>query len=217
MEKIHSIEEYRYYLDHGRFPDTTNKVERSIKEGLFIDNIYNELLDMVKRKQAIYIPGNVPSSKNSREIRSVYTGKSDCCNADYIRLQPKKYQCTKCGNLCKIGRRNILGYSKVCQEYIDSKGNEFLDKKIIFDTWNISFPIDIGLYFIRDSRRIFDGINAAQIIFDLIQKYKWVDNDHMDYLRHHDLGYHVGDNAGFILAILDFTPKFKNINICVKV
>ena len=32
-------------------------------EGLFIDEIYKELLDKVEVKTAIFIPGNIPSSK----------------------------------------------------------------------------------------------------------------------------------------------------------
>ena len=38
-------------------------------------------------------------------------------------------------------------------------------------------PYKIELYFIRDSKRRFDYINAAQIIFDLMQEYSYIEDD----------------------------------------
>ena len=38
-------------------------------------------------------------------------------------------------------------------------------------------PYKIELFFIRDSRRRFDYINAAQIIFDLMQEYGYIEDD----------------------------------------
>ena len=37
--------------------------------------------------------------------------------------------------------------------------------------------IQIELYFIRDSKRKFDYINAAQIVFDLMQEYGYIEDD----------------------------------------
>jgi hypothetical protein len=218
-EDFYSIEDYRYYSIHKKFPvRTPPPTNKSVAEGLFIDPIYSTLLSMVKQKTAIFIPGNVASSKNSREILTMFTGKSDCCNAPYLKLGKGTYRCTKCNNFCKLGKRNILGYSKVCREYMENCSISYQENKKCFREWNNSFPMDIGLYFIRDSRREFDGINAAQIIFDLMQKYEWVSNDNMDILRHHDLGYHVDkNNAGVIIAPLEFSFKPLNITQCQKV
>jgi hypothetical protein len=95
---------------------------------------------------------------------------------------------------------------------MESHVEDYDSKRKIFLSWNVSFPLDIGLYFIRDSRREFDGINAAQIIFDLMQKYQWVSNDNMDVLRHHDLGYHVDrNNTGVIIVPIEF--NFNPLNI----
>lgn len=208
----YTVEEYRYYAIHGVFPERkTLPDNKNIAEGLFVDSIYNSLLAMVKDKKAIFIPGNVASSKNSREIISVYTGKSDCCNAEYIKLNKGTYRCTKCNNFCNIGRHNVLGYSKVCREYVRTSSVLYESNRQTFLSWQLTLPIDIGLYFIRDSRRNFDGINAAQIIFDLMQKYKWVIDDNMSILRHHDLGYHVDKvRAGVIIVPLEFNPVFKS-------
>lgn len=38
-------------------------------------------------------------------------------------------------------------------------------------------PYKIELFFIRDSRRKFDYVNAAQIIFDLMQEYGYIEDD----------------------------------------
>ena len=217
--ETYTTEEYRYYALHGKFPERASPVTTStIAEGLFIDPLYSELLTMVKDNLAIFIPGNVASSKNSREIMNMYTGKSDCCNAPYLKLGKGTYRCTKCNNFCGLSSRKILGYSKVCREYMESHVEDYDSKRKIFLSWNVSFPLDIGLYFIRDSRREFDGINAAQIIFDLMQKYQWVNNDDMNTLRHHDLGYHVDkNNAGVIIAPLEFSFKPLNVTKWQKV
>ena len=38
-------------------------------------------------------------------------------------------------------------------------------------------PYKVELYFIRDSKRKFDYINAAQIVFDLMQEYGYIEDD----------------------------------------
>lgn len=97
----------------------------------------------------IFIAGNTPSSKNSKQFVTLKSGKT------------------------------LLINSKTVQKYIkESKAdwlvnkNEFL--KMIKDKEK---PYKIELYFIRDSRRRFDYINAAQIIFDLMQEYGYIEDD----------------------------------------
>lgn len=38
-------------------------------------------------------------------------------------------------------------------------------------------PYFIKLTFVRDSKRLFDLINMAQVIFDLMQEYEWIEDD----------------------------------------
>ena len=102
----------------------------------------------------IFISGNTPSSKNSKRIITI-TSK-------------------------KTGKKTTrLINSEVTEKYIKSSKvdwlvnkNEFL--KMIKDKEK---PYKIELYFIRDSKRRFDYINAAQIIFDLMQVYGYIDDD----------------------------------------
>ena len=97
----------------------------------------------------IFIKGNTPSSKNSKQFVTLKNGKTMLLN------------------------------SKTVQKYIkESKGDWILNKnnfkKMIKDKEK---PYKIELYFIRDSKRRFDYINAAQIVFDLMQHYGYIEDD----------------------------------------
>lgn len=97
----------------------------------------------------IFIKGNTPSSKNSKQFVTLKNGKTMLLN------------------------------SKTVQKYIkESKGDWILNKnnfkKMIKDKEK---PYKIELYFIRDSKRRFDYINSAQIVFDLMQEYGYIDDD----------------------------------------
>lgn len=45
-----------------------------------------------------------------------------------------------------------------------------------------TFPLHIKFRFIRDSKRKFDFINAAQIICDMMVKHKWIEDDSTDFI-----------------------------------
>ena len=97
----------------------------------------------------IFIKGNTPSSKNSKQFVTLKNGKTMLLN------------------------------SKTVQKYIkESKGDWILNKnnfkKMLKDKEK---PYKIELYFIRDSKRRFDYINSAQIIFDLMQEYGYIEDD----------------------------------------
>ena len=97
----------------------------------------------------IFIKGNTPSSKNSKQFVTLKNGKTMLLN------------------------------SKTVQKYIkESKADWILNKnnfkKMIKDKEK---PYKIELYFIRDSKRRFDYINASQIVFDLMQEYGYIDDD----------------------------------------
>lgn len=97
----------------------------------------------------IFIKGNTPSSKNSKQFVTLKTGKTMLLN------------------------------SKTVQKYIkESKGDWLVNKNEFLKMLKgKEKPYKIELYFIRDSRRKFDYINAAQIVFDLMQHYDYIDDD----------------------------------------
>lgn len=63
-------------------------------------------------------------------------------------------------------------------------------------------PYKIELYFIRDSRRRFDFINAAQLPLDLLTAHGIIEDDNMDEIKPVFLGYEVNkQKAGVIISI----------------
>jgi len=119
----------------------------------------------------IFIPGNVPSSKNSKQ----WTGKylvSSKSTAKYVKASVLYWQ----------------KYQKRFLKMIEGKEK----------------PYKIGLYFIRDSHRRFDLINAAQLPCDLMVKNEWIDDDNASEIIPVFLGFEVDKiNAGIIITILD--------------
>ena len=97
----------------------------------------------------IFIAGNTPSSKNSKQFVTLKNGKK------------------------------LLLNSKIVRKYIDKSEMDWIFNKTEFFKMlkGKNKPYKIELYFIRDSRRKFDYINAAQIIFDLMQEYGYIEDD----------------------------------------
>lgn len=102
----------------------------------------------------IFIQGNTPSSKNSKRIITI-TSK-------------------------KTGKKTTrLINSEVTEKYIkNSKADWLLNKRNFLKMLKgKEKPYKIELYFIRDSKRRFDYINSAQIVFDLMQEYGYIEDD----------------------------------------
>ena len=97
----------------------------------------------------IFISGNTPSSKNSKQFVTLKNGKK------------------------------LLLNSKIVRKYIDKSEMDWRFNKTEFFKMlkGKNKPYKIELYFIRDSKRKFDYINAAQIIFDLMQEYGYIEDD----------------------------------------
>ena len=118
----------------------------------------------------IFISGNVPSSKNSKQ----WTGR---------RL---------------VNSKTVNKYKKNhCDEWYENS-NKF--KQLVKDKEK---PYRIGFYFIRDSKRNFDYVNAAQLPLDLMQDYDWIEDDDSKNVIPVFLGYEVDKkNAGVRIEIL---------------
>ena len=97
----------------------------------------------------IFIAGNTPSSKNSKQFVTLKNGKK------------------------------LLLNSKIVRKYIDKSEMDWRFNKTEFFKMlkGKEKPYKIELYFIRDSKRKFDYINAAQIVFDLMQEYGYIEDD----------------------------------------
>ena len=112
----------------------------------------------------IFIPGNVPSSKNSKVATSkgVFHSKTV---AKYLRhLGVKQYN---------LRYRTVSEYRQRINLFRQSVGS-------YFD--GIQYPAVIGFHFVRDTRRQFDFHNACQIVADLLVAHGYLQDDSMDYL-----------------------------------
>lgn len=123
----------------------------------------------------IFISGNVPSSKNSKQFVTFKTGKKMLINSKTVRNYIKNH----------------------CDEWWENTGKfkEMIKEK--------EKPYKIGFYFIRDSKRKFDYINAAQLPLDLMQDYNWIDDDDVNNVIPVFLGYEVDkEKPGLRIEIL---------------
>lgn len=128
--------------------------------------------------KGIYIPYNVPSSKNSKQ----WTGKM-LIHSKTTRTYIKN---TK------------QHYIKLKEEF-DKQVAQVLCGELI----ELHLPLHIDMFFLRSSKRKFDYINPAQTVQDLMVKYGWIEDDNCDIIVPHFSGYRVDkENPGVIIKIL---------------
>ena len=73
-------------------------------------------------------------------------------------------------------------------------------------------PYNVALFFIRDSRRRFDYINIAQIIFDLMVDYSYLCDDSAEYVIPVFAGYAVDkEKSGVIISVYDENKTISEI------
>lgn len=113
----------------------------------------------------LFIPGNVPSLKNSKikTSKGIFPSKTV---VKYLRLHGiKKYS---------VGKKEVVGCVK--------RPNTF---RQIFEEVGWEKPshrIVLGFHFIRKSKHKFDFNNATQIIQDLMAAHDFIEDDNMDWL-----------------------------------
>lgn len=141
---------------------------------------------------AVYIPHNVPSLKNSKSI-----GK----NGGLFKSKTVSHY------LQKIGVADYSPSKKTYRNYKDPNRPNLIDQikpELEQAIKGKEFPIKLGMYFVRDSKRSFDYINAAQIILDLMTAHGIIPDDSADYVMPIFEGYSVEPStAGVYLSIID--------------
>lgn len=126
----------------------------------------------------IFISGNVPSSKNSKEIF-------------WNKNMP----------------RPILTNSKTVKKYIISSKAEWLinKQKFLRMTKDLEKPFVVKFYFVRDSLRRFDYNNASQILTDLMTSYGYIEDDNCTQIIPQYVGYEVDKSkAGVYIDVAPF-------------
>jgi len=110
----------------------------------------------------IFIAGNVPSLKNSKQIVRTKTGLP------------------------------FITSSKLCKKYTSDTKMQFVNNVGKFYNIIVGpKPLRIKFYFIRKDKRKFDYINVVQILLDLMIKYEYIADDNMDEVIPVFGGYHV--------------------------
>jgi len=120
-----------------------------IRSGSLLEN-----LGMKSEGAGIYIPGNVPSSKNSKRI---VTSKS--------------------GTSLLIGSKQLMNYKKHSGIFWKMYKGSFREKLL---NMNKNIPLFVEFTFIRKSKHKFDYINPAQTVQDLMTEYEWIEDDNSD-------------------------------------
>ena len=114
-------------------------------------------------KDEIFIPGNVPSLKNSKikTSRGVFASKT-----------VRKY----------LQKQGIVKYSVREKKVVDYKtrDNEFAKNEKFFTQLGKA-PHKIGFHFVRGSKHKFDFHNAVQILADLMVAHGFIPEDDMDH------------------------------------
>lgn len=153
------------------------KEKKSCEEVYFKNMTLTDVLEMAERDGFIFIPGNVPSLKNGKQLfKNKKTGK------------------------------NFITSSDLCKSYVDNSKIQWLMyrskfKEMIKDK---PYPLKIRLIFIRDQHKSFDYGNISQMIWDCISgsiyfkrtknkelnklitkrrlEFSWIDDDDADHL-----------------------------------
>lgn len=200
-------------VDNKRKPLPTNTIFPEInQENEVLNNpdAFNDIVTLLrirfKEGRAIYLKGNIPSLKSSQQIRQMFTGKSACCNAPYIKNAARDYTCTKCHNKCQLGTRARLDHSDRVQEYIETNSKQYIDNRPLFLSLikGQKLPVYMGIYFIRESKHRWDFHNAIQLTADLMTKHSLIPDDDVNNFIPVYLGsHHDKERSGAIMIILD--------------
>lgn len=144
------------------------------------------------RNRAIFIEGEVPSSKNSKEIGFIYQKPTNSSN---ILVRSK-------GTLRPV--RLTLNSSKATKNYQKTRGILYSAKKSEFQkiAKNFEPPYRVVFSFVRKTRRKFDYINAAQIVQDMMVDYGWIEDDNCEFLiPYFEKWEHDKENPGVYISI----------------
>lgn len=113
----------------------------------------------------IFIPFNVPSSKNSR----INTSKGS-----FASKTTKAY-------LNKLGIQTYSSSKKLVKGYVNKPNLiEQLRENFLKQIEGKQLPLEIGFHFVRDSKRKFDFHNIVQVSLDLLTAHDIIIDDNMD-------------------------------------
>jgi hypothetical protein len=124
---------------------------------------------------AIFIPINVPSSKNSREIVSP---RSRRIRVRGVEVPDGGVISARDFRGSRFSRKRVIP-SKLVREYIKKTEMVWIEYRARFHKMieGKRKPYHVKFTFVRNTEQKFDFINAAQIVQDLMVKYGWIEDD----------------------------------------
>jgi len=168
-----------------------------------------KLVKLVNEGKAIFIPRNVASKKNGKEISQRYTNLSKCCNVKAYK-QSDRWFCPKCKKPTELKTYPFLRSSKRVLDYEKETEGDYLKNKVLFKklTKGLIPPYYIGYFFIRKSKHRFDYSNLMELPQDLMTKYGYWSDDNADINVPIPLGFAYNkEQTGVIIVVLKEKPK----------
>lgn len=143
-------------------------------------------------KRGIFIPGEVPSSKNSKEIGFIFLKRGT----------PGKIFVERNGSMMPV--RLNLNSSNATKRYVKERFIDYVANRAKFKQMIEGYqkPYRICFKLVRGTKRKFDYINAAQIVQDMMVEHGWIDDDDCQNVRPYFLEYEVDkNNPGVLISI----------------
>lgn len=134
--------------DHVYLSEIYFKIDHAWEHIKEIESDFPEYYIRWVDAQPIFIPGNVPSSKNNKQVFVKY------------------------GKVMYTDSKATKTYRKDSKQHYEKNKLSFLKQAA-----DKPKPLFVEFKFTRDSKRLFDLINAAQIVQDLMVEYGWIEDD----------------------------------------
>jgi hypothetical protein len=117
----------------------------------------------------IFIPGSVPSSKNSK-VKTKTGIFSSPAVSKYIR---------------RLGIQSYNSRKKEVKGYVDiTRPNQIEQLRTQFDAMKVgkNNPLFIGYHHVKNSKRLFDFSNSVEIIQDLFTAHNFIEDDNVQFV-----------------------------------
>jgi hypothetical protein len=146
-------------------------------------------------KTAIWVPGDVPSFKNSKQVTFIPAGK-------HFKPSPHTVYKYRNGSYYAVNVR--LTSSKAVHKYKKASEWDWVAGKVPFQRLvrDMEYPYRIAIKFIRGTRRSFDYNNIGQGVQDLMVENGWIPEDDCVHMKpfYMDPGYDK-ENPGVWIGI----------------
>lgn len=143
-----------------------------------------------------FIPGNTPSSKNSKQV-SYSKGRTIVGHSKTVKKYLKSFGIQSYSPV----KKTVTKYKTIPYCFPEEELKDFFK--------DVDTPLVLGIHFVRGTRHKFDFGNICQIILDLLTAMEIIEDDNMDFLipipvKKDDKWYSYDkENPGVYLSILN--------------